>query len=78
MEVDGNQAATNSVVEALMPSLWHSTPNGEQVPNKAFLLDATSRTEGGKQIVTYRLNPKAKWSDGTPITYRTWRPTYGP
>ncbi|MFH8594512.1 ABC transporter family substrate-binding protein [Streptomyces rimosus] len=70
MEVDGNQAATNVVIEALMPSLWHSAPNGEQVPNRAFLLDASSRTEGGKQIVTYRLNPKAKWSDGTPITYR--------
>ncbi|MFD7661848.1 ABC transporter family substrate-binding protein [Streptomyces sp. NPDC059788] len=70
METDGNQAATNVVIEALMPSLWHSAPNGEQVPNKAFLLDAASRTEGGKQIVTYHLNPKAKWSDGTPITYR--------
>ncbi|GCD45087.1 ABC transporter family substrate-binding protein [Streptomyces paromomycinus] len=70
METDGNQAATNAVVEALLPSLWHSRPNGEQVPDKAFLLDAASRTEGGKQIVTYHLNPKAKWSDGTPITYR--------
>ncbi|MFH8346085.1 ABC transporter family substrate-binding protein [Streptomyces sp. NPDC018045] len=70
METDGNQAATNAVVEAVMPSLWHSAPNGEQVPNKAFLLDAASRTEGGKQVVTYHLNPRAKWSDGTPVTYR--------
>ncbi|MEU2790202.1 ABC transporter family substrate-binding protein [Streptomyces sp. NPDC007100] len=70
METDGNQAATNVVIEALMPSLWHSAPNGEQVPNKAFLLDADARTEGGKQVVTYHLNPKAKWSDGTPVTYR--------
>ncbi|OKI03498.1 hypothetical protein A6A06_38820 [Streptomyces sp. CB02923] len=70
MEADGNQASTNVVVEALLPSLWHSAPNGEQVPNKAFLLDAASRTEGGKQVVTYHLNPKAKWSDGTPVTYR--------
>ncbi|MET9290323.1 ABC transporter family substrate-binding protein [Streptomyces sp. NPDC003077] len=70
LEIDGAQLATGYVMESLMPSLWHSTVTGEQVPNKAFLLDAASKTDGGKQVVTYHLNPKAKWSDGTPITYK--------
>ncbi|UNO41454.1 ABC transporter family substrate-binding protein [Streptomyces sp. MST-110588] len=70
LEIDGADYATNTVMQALMPSLWHATATGEIVPNKAFLLDAQSKEEGGKQIVTYHLNPKAKWSDGTPITYK--------
>ncbi|WP_110944027.1 ABC transporter family substrate-binding protein [Streptomyces niger] len=70
LEIDGQQASTGDVVESVMPSLWHSSASGKQVPNKAFLLDAKSETKGGKQVVTFHLNPKAKWSDGTPITYK--------
>ncbi|MGW7578164.1 ABC transporter family substrate-binding protein [Streptomyces sp. NPDC054765] len=69
-EVDGAQAGPTDVMKALMPSLWHSDAHGVQTPNKAFLLDASSATVNGKQVVTWHLNPKAKWSDGTPITWK--------
>ncbi|MFI9048378.1 ABC transporter family substrate-binding protein [Streptomyces sp. NPDC053427] len=69
-EVDGLQVGPVDVMRALMPSLWHSQANAEQTPNKAFLLDADSKTVKGKQVVTWHLNPKAKWSDGTPITWK--------
>ncbi|TJZ59020.1 ABC transporter family substrate-binding protein [Streptomyces piniterrae] len=69
-EIDGLQAGPTEVMKALMPSLWHSDARGVQSPNKAFLLDADSATVKGKQVVTWHLNPKAKWSDGTPITWK--------
>lgn len=69
-EIDGLQAGPTEVMKSLMPSLWHSGTHAEQTPNKAFLLDANSETVKGKQVVTWHLNPKAKWSDGTPITWK--------
>ena len=69
-EIDGLQAGPTEVMKALMPSLWHSDASGVQHPNKAFLLDATTATVKGKQVVTWHLNPKAKWSDGKPITWK--------
>ncbi|MEW1750828.1 ABC transporter family substrate-binding protein [Streptomyces angustmyceticus] len=69
-EVDGLQAGPTEVMKSLMPNLWRSDAQGVQTPNKAFLLDASSATVKGKQVVTWHLNPKAKWSDGTPITWK--------
>ncbi|MFJ9413628.1 ABC transporter family substrate-binding protein [Streptomyces sp. NPDC101227] len=70
VEIDGLQAGPTEVMKSLMPSFWTSQANGEQIPNKAFLLDASTKTVKGKQVVTWHLNPKAKWSDGTPITWK--------
>ncbi|KIZ16145.1 ABC transporter family substrate-binding protein [Streptomyces natalensis] len=70
VEIDGLQAGPTEVMKALMPSFWISGASGDQTPNKAFLLDASSKTVNGKQVVTWHLNPKAKWSDGTPITWK--------
>ncbi|WP_170837751.1 ABC transporter family substrate-binding protein [Streptomyces sp. TP-A0874] len=70
LEADGADANASSVLRALMPSFWHSQADGTQVPNEAFLLDAQSEMVDGKQVVTWQLNPKAKWSDGTPITWK--------
>lgn len=69
-EVDGLQAGPTEVMKSLVPSLWNTDASGGQHPNKAFLLDAKSETVKGKQVVTWHLNPKAKWSDGTPITWK--------
>ena len=44
--------------------------NGKWVPQASDLLagDPTVATTGGKQTITYKINPKAVWSDGTPIS----------
>ncbi|MDH6123224.1 ABC transporter family substrate-binding protein [Kitasatospora sp. GP82] len=70
LEADGNEASTIDVAKALMPTFWRSDAGGTQTPNKAYLLDATSAMKDGKQVVTWTLNPKAKWSDGAPITWQ--------
>lgn len=81
LHVDGAEPATTAVMKALLPSFWHSDAGGTQTPNKAFLLDAASGTENARQTVTWTLNPKAHWSDGTPVTWRdlaaTWRALNG-
>ncbi|ARF53854.1 ABC transporter family substrate-binding protein [Streptomyces gilvosporeus] len=70
VEIDGLQGGPTEVMKSLMPNFWLSGASGEQTPNKAFLLDASSKMVNGKQVVTWHLNPKAKWSDGTPITWK--------
>ncbi|WP_329491619.1 ABC transporter family substrate-binding protein [Kitasatospora sp. NBC_01246] len=70
LEADGNEVSTTDVMKALMPTFWHSDAGGTQTPNKDYLLDAKSETKDGKQVVTWTLNPKAKWNDGTPITWQ--------
>ncbi|MEV4616944.1 ABC transporter family substrate-binding protein [Kitasatospora sp. NPDC049258] len=70
LEADGNEVSTTDVMKALMPTFWRSDAGGTQTPNKDYLLDAKSETKDGKQVVTWTLNPKAKWSDGAPITWQ--------
>ncbi|GAA2257240.1 MULTISPECIES: ABC transporter family substrate-binding protein [Kitasatospora] len=69
LEADGNESSTIDVAKALFPTFWRSDAGGTQTPNKAYLVDAKSEVKDGKQVVTWTLNPKAKWSDGTPITW---------
>ncbi|GAA1350543.1 ABC transporter family substrate-binding protein [Falsarthrobacter nasiphocae] len=52
-------------------SLWESEADGKPVPKKDYLLDAKSEVKGGKQVITYTLNPKATRNDGTPIDWKT-------
>jgi peptide/nickel transport system substrate-binding protein len=68
-EADGPEASTAAVVQALLPSPFHFDAGGTASANTDYLAgEPTVATVGGKQTVTYELNQKAKWSDGTPIT----------
>ncbi|WP_371498902.1 ABC transporter family substrate-binding protein [Kitasatospora sp. NBC_00374] len=70
LEADGNEVSTTDVMKALMPTFWRSDAGGVQTVNKDYLLDAKAETKDGKQVVTWTLNPKAKWSDGAAITWK--------
>jgi len=67
-EVDGTLRETSDIMLALMPSIF--TFDAESVPsvNKNYLESADLTAKDPKQVITYKLNPKAVWSDGTPIT----------
>jgi len=68
-EADGPEASTAAVINALLPSPFHFDAGGTATANLDYLTgEPTVATTGGKQTVTYELNPKAKWSDGTAIT----------
>ncbi|HEY4409261.1 MAG TPA: ABC transporter family substrate-binding protein, partial [Acidimicrobiia bacterium] len=59
---------TAHVVDATLPELFSF--DGAAVPsvNPNYLESAELTSRDPKQVVTYRINPKAAWSDGTPIT----------
>jgi peptide/nickel transport system substrate-binding protein len=64
-------AASEAVLQDIMNMVW---PQAFIVNNKLQpvvnrqLLSSTSVTSGSPQTVVYKLNPKAVWSDGAPIT----------
>jgi peptide/nickel transport system substrate-binding protein len=67
-EVDGTLRDTADIAYALMPMLFYFDAEGAPTVNPAYLQSADITAKDPKQVVTYKLNPKAAWSDGTPIT----------
>ncbi|MCI9887035.1 ABC transporter family substrate-binding protein [Micrococcales bacterium 31B] len=53
-------------------AVWTLTAEGEYVLDENYCLDAKDAMVDGKQVITYTLNPKAVWNDGTPIDYKTF------
>lgn len=50
--------------------VWSNVPN-------VMMAEAPAVTEvGGKQTITYKINPNAKWSDGEPITSKDFEYTW--
>jgi len=64
-------AASEYVLQEIMNMVW---PQAFIINNKLQpvmnnqLLESATQTSGSPQTVVYTLNPKAVWSDGTPIT----------
>ncbi|MER5635843.1 ABC transporter family substrate-binding protein [Kitasatospora sp. NPDC002227] len=54
------------LAQALLPGLFRLDEHAHPSPDADFLAGADAAPDG--KAVTYRLNPKAVWSDGTPIT----------
>ncbi|MEV5328348.1 ABC transporter family substrate-binding protein [Nonomuraea fastidiosa] len=71
--VDGNLAMAAVVSNALLPGPFVSNEKAEISVDTDYVLDARVTSQKPKQVVTYRLNPKAKWSDGKPITWADYR-----
>ncbi|WP_327590254.1 ABC transporter family substrate-binding protein [Nonomuraea sp. NBC_00507] len=71
--VDGNLAVAASVSNALLPSPFVSDEKAEISVNRDYVLDAKVTDQRPEQVVTYTLNPKARWSDGRPITWADYQ-----
>jgi peptide/nickel transport system substrate-binding protein len=69
-QVDGTQGDGSAILALTQPNLWYLDDNGVPAANPDVLASAEVGTAGGTQVVTYRLNPKATWSDSTPITWQ--------
>ncbi|WP_043614570.1 ABC transporter family substrate-binding protein [Nonomuraea candida] len=67
--VDGNLAMAAVISNALLPSPFTSDEKAEISVNRDYVLDARVTEQRPRQVVTYTLNPKARWSDGKPITW---------
>ena len=66
-QLDGTIADGALMIGAVMPSLFTFDASGTPKFNPDYLVDEPKLVTSPKQVVTYKLNPKAIWYDGTPI-----------
>jgi peptide/nickel transport system substrate-binding protein len=70
----GNSVAIAYMEIRLLPAPTKFTPDFKIVPDLELLTTApTTELKNGKQIVTYKLNPAAIWSDGTAIDAKDFK-----
>ena len=67
-ELDGTSADTANVVGALLPAMFNFDAEARPTVNKDYLESAELTAKAPRQGVTYRINQKAAWGDGTPIS----------
>ncbi|GAB2457366.1 ABC transporter family substrate-binding protein [Jatrophihabitans fulvus] len=63
----GNSTANGNLVTRVLDGLYRSAPNISYIPDTAQGT-ASSSVVNGQQVVTVKVNPKAVWDDGKPIT----------
>ncbi|XVQ83752.1 ABC transporter family substrate-binding protein [Microbispora siamensis] len=67
--VDGDSTAVKAVTDALMPHTFRSDERGRLTLDTDYVTNARITASSPRQVITYSINPKAKWSDGRPITW---------
>jgi peptide/nickel transport system substrate-binding protein len=67
-ELDGTSADTANVVGALLPSMFRFDAEARPTVNTDYLDSAELTATDPRQVVTYRINRRSAWDDGTPIT----------
>ncbi|MFI6353166.1 ABC transporter family substrate-binding protein [Streptomyces sp. NPDC050743] len=60
-------AGTSRVAQAVLPSMFRLDASGRPVPNPAYLESAKVIETEPRQVVLYKLNQRAVWSDGREI-----------
>ncbi|MBB2993381.1 peptide/nickel transport system substrate-binding protein [Mycolicibacterium iranicum] len=68
LHVDGNLGELGRMLRATLPRAFVIKPDGEMTVNSDYFT-SVELTSTEPQVVTYTINPKATWSDGTPITW---------
>lgn len=69
----GADLDTARVLGALMPWLFRVDQNGRVTADPDYLTRAEVTRTRPKQVITYDLDPRAHWSDGTPLSYRDFQ-----
>jgi peptide/nickel transport system substrate-binding protein len=79
--LDGTLKDNHEIMAALMPSVHRTDATGTPHWNRDYLEAEPALQTEPAQVVTYRINPKATWDDGTPITWEDfhwqWRASSG-
>ncbi len=68
-ELDGTLQDNAYVISALIPTTYTNDAVGTPIWNKDYLASEPRLTTEPKQVVTFEINPRAVWYDGTPITW---------
>ncbi|WP_307801363.1 ABC transporter family substrate-binding protein [Actinomadura violacea] len=69
-DVNGTKGSVEQVMQGALPHLMRADEKAVPHPVPEYLRSADLQRSGHGQVVTYRLNPEAHWSDGRPISYR--------
>jgi peptide/nickel transport system substrate-binding protein len=72
-QLDGTTTATDDVAKALIPYIYDYDENANVTPDPDYLTSAEVSNSSGKQVVTLKINPKAKWSNGRAITWEDFQ-----
>jgi len=68
LDIDGNSADSAGMLKASMPRAFQIAADGSMTLDTDYFTGA-ELTGTNPQVVTWTINPKAVWSDGTPITW---------
>jgi peptide/nickel transport system substrate-binding protein len=68
LHIDGNTGDVASIERPTMPRAFRIAADGSASVNTDYFT-SIELTSTDPQVVTYTINPKAVWSDGTPITW---------
>jgi len=68
LHIDGNTGDVGTIARPTLPRAFRIAPDGSLTVNTDYFTDV-KLTSTNPQVVTYTINPKAIWSDGTPITW---------
>jgi peptide/nickel transport system substrate-binding protein len=69
-QIDGENGDWHEMDIVLLPHLFRLDANGVPELNRDYLTSAELTSTAPKQVVTYRIDPRAKWSDGTALSWR--------
>jgi peptide/nickel transport system substrate-binding protein len=72
LNIDGNTADVGDIVSPTLPGAFITRADGTLKLNTDFFTGA-ELTGTNPQVVTYTINPKATWSDGSPLTWEDLR-----
>ena len=68
-QVDGTLRENAEVIGALLPAAFTAHADASVTVNPDYFT-SIELTSTDPQVVTYTINPAAKWSDGTPLSWR--------
>lgn len=68
LNIDGNTANNASIIAPTLPGAFITQADGTLKLNTDYFT-AAELTSSSPQVVTYTINPKAVWSDGSPMTW---------
>ena len=68
LNIDGNTSDNGAIVTPTLPGAFITQADGTLKLNTDYFTGA-ELTGTDPQVVTYTINPKATWSDGTPMTW---------
>lgn len=71
-QLNGPADATSKIISGLMPSPFIADEHAKITVDPNYATSAKLTATSPKQVLTIKLNPKAKWSDGKPITEKDY------